>query len=302
MEAHALKPSTKYIVLISFALSGFAALAYEVLWFRIFSLVVGSSIYAFTIMLSTFLFGIAFGSASFSPFIDKRKTPLFWFGLLESIIGFSVLVSIFFYKELPFIFTKMAFSFSSHFWLFLFFQALLCGAVMIIPTFCMGATFPTVSRIYSKDLNKLGTSIGNIYFYNTLGSIFGSFAGGFILIPFIGIQQSIILITFVNISLGIILTSISNSKLSIKMSFAGISILIFIPLILSLPPWEKMVMTMGTYVNPVISSKKEVIKENALKEKLLFYKEGLNATITTRRGADGKTITYQANGKTRPEL
>ena len=297
VETHALKPATAYIVLAAFALSGFAALAYEVLWFRIFSLVVGSSIYAFTIMLSTFLFGIAFGSASFAPFIDKRKIPLFWFGLLESIIGFSVLISIFLYKELPFIFTKMSFSFSGHFWLFLFLQALLCGTVMIVPTFCMGAIFPTVSRIYSKDLNKIGTSIGNIYFYNTLGSIFGSFAGGFILVPFIGIQQSIILITLLNISLGIILTFISSSHIKVKISFAAVSILILIPSIFFLPPWEKMVMTMGTYVNPVSSTNPEVIKKDIYKEELLFYKEGLNATITTKRSADGKTITYQANGK-----
>ena len=71
-------PATRRIVIAVFAVSGFAALAYEVLWTRIFSLIIGSSIYAFTIMLATFLFGIGVGSIVFAPFIDRRKkaTPL----------------------------------------------------------------------------------------------------------------------------------------------------------------------------------------------------------------------------------
>ncbi|MFQ5900483.1 MAG: fused MFS/spermidine synthase [Thermodesulfobacteriota bacterium] len=288
---------TNRIVIIAFLLSGFAALAYEVLWFRIFSLVVGSSIYAFTIMLSTFLIGIALGSALFAPFIDKRRAPLLWFALLETGIGISVLISIFFYKELPFLFTKMALSFSDNFWIFMFFQALLCGAVMIIPTLCMGATFPTVSRIYTKSIDRLGTSIGNIYFFNTLGAIFGSFVGGFILIPLIGIQQSIILISILNISLGIILVAFSSIKSTAKIGFAGFTLIMLIALLSSLPPWEKMIMTMGTYTNPLSNAQIDAVRKGEYREKLIFYKEGINATITVRRGQDGKTITYQANGK-----
>ena len=55
------------IIIGSFALSGFASLAYEVLWTRVFSLVLGSSVYAFTIMLATFLAGIGFGSLPLRP-------------------------------------------------------------------------------------------------------------------------------------------------------------------------------------------------------------------------------------------
>ncbi|MCP3678415.1 MAG: MFS transporter, partial [Deltaproteobacteria bacterium] len=112
-------PATRRIVIAVFAVSGFAALAYEVLWSRIFSLIIGSSIYAFTIMLATFLFGIGVGSIVFAPFIDRRKKPLLWFAILELIIGIAALLAVPLYKKLPFIFLSLHESLSQHFWLFL---------------------------------------------------------------------------------------------------------------------------------------------------------------------------------------
>lgn len=289
---------TDFIILISFALSGFAALAYEVLWTRILSLILGSSIYAFTIMLSTFLLGLGIGSVLFAHFINRRKTPLIWFGILELIIGLSVLLSIPFYRKLPFIFLDMYSSFSNNYWVFLLFQFLLCSSIMIIPTICMGATFPTVSKIYTKNLDILGKSIGHIYFFNTVGAIFGSFIGGFVFIPVIGIQRTVILMTILNILLGATILAFSPMKLPIRAGVAGISIAIIIASPLMLPPWEKMVMTIGPYANPVTGFRMEAIKKGKYDEVLLFYKEGINAVITVRKsGIDGNTITYQANGK-----
>src|SRR6185369_5365245 len=46
-------------VLVAFAVSGFVALAYEVIWSRVLALIIGSSVYAFSIMLTTFLIGLA---------------------------------------------------------------------------------------------------------------------------------------------------------------------------------------------------------------------------------------------------
>ena len=293
-----LSPGVRFIVIGSFALSGFASLTYEVLWTRVFSLVLGSSVYAFTIMLATFLAGIGIGSILFAPLIDKRKNPIAWFAALEAVIGAVALLSIFAYRELPFIFFSLKEAFGSQFWLFLFFQFLLSAAIMIIPTLCMGAIFPLVGKICTEDLKTVGKNIGDIYFFNTAGSIFGAFAGGFILIPFIGVQNGVIIIAGLNMALCVILLSVSDAGKKPTVLAAIALGALFVVSVAVVPPWERMLMTMGLYSNPVKGETLEQMKQGKSAEKLLYYKEGLNAIITVRSmGANNTTISYQANGK-----
>src|SRR5262249_34434806 len=62
-----------FTVLAAFALSGFVALSYEVIWSRVLALIIGSSVYAFSIMLSTFLVGLALGSAVAARLVDRLR-------------------------------------------------------------------------------------------------------------------------------------------------------------------------------------------------------------------------------------
>ncbi len=287
----------RLLIIASFALSGFASLNYEVLWSRLLSLVLGSSVYAFTIMLATFLVGIGLGSIVFAPFIDRRRNLIAWFALFEAIIGVVSLVSIFVYRELPFVFFSLKESFASQFWLFMFIQFLITAAIMIIPTLCMGAIFPLVGRLAAKDLKSVGKSIGDIYFFNTAGSIFGAFIGGFVLIPYAGVQNGVILTAALNLLLAIALFTNSELKTAGRLSYSALLAVIFAVSYLALPPWEKMVMTLGLYANPVKESKVSEIKEGAFGEELLYYKEGINAIVTVRGEGGGRIISYQANGK-----
>ncbi len=292
---HKDKRNTMDVIVISaFCLSGFIALAYEVLWTRVLSLVLGSSIYAFTVILTAFLLGISLGSILFSRFVDRQRHHIFWFGILEGIIGISAIASIFSFKYLPFIFSRMYQAFSHNFWLFTFLQFLLSLSVMAIPTLSMGAIFPVVSKIYTRRKRGVGTSIGSIYFSNTIGSIVGSFSAGFIMIPFIGIQKSIFILAVINILLCIVLLVFSEMRRGANFFVIGATVMISMFLIFNLPSWDKEVMTLGPYVNPIKQNYSD-IKGKLSDDKLLYYKEGLNALITVRKRGD--ELSYQANGK-----
>lgn len=281
-----------------FCLSGFTSLAYEVLWTRVLSLVLGSSVYAFTIMLATFLAGIGIGSIAFAPFVDRCRRPVFWFAVLEAVIGLFALASIFWYRELPFIFFNLKQSFGDQFWLFLVFKFLLASAVMIVPTLAMGAIFPLVTRIYSEGVGTIGKKVGNIYSINTAGAIIGSFVGGFILVPVIGAQAGVMLMAGLNIALSIIILAFTAVPVKWKwmtgMAFAaGYAVIALV-----LPSWEKMAMTTGMYVNEYGDVDGASFENWKFDEKLLYYHEGLNAIITVRSsGPNGEVISYQANGK-----
>ncbi|MEE8575390.1 MAG: fused MFS/spermidine synthase [Thermodesulfobacteriota bacterium] len=293
-----LSSRTTTIVLAAFALSGFASLVYEVLWTRVLSLIIGSSVYAFTVMLATFLLGIGIGSIVFAPFIDKAKKPLLWFAGLEAVIGFSSLISIFLYRKLPFIFFNMQKENAEQFYLFLFLQFILCSALMIVPTLAMGAIFPLVGKIYTNRIEHVGRSIGNVYFFNTAGSIFGSFLGGFLLMPVLGVQKAVILTALLNIVIAIVLLAQTTVKNNIKIVLSIAAIIVFIVSAALMPPWDRLVMTLGLYSNVYEEKSMAGFKEGAFAEKLTYYKEGINAIITVRQGGPGgENVSYQANGK-----
>ena len=187
-----------YLILIAYSLSGFAALAYEVVWMRLFSLIFYTTVYTFSIILAIYLCGIALGGFLFGRLADKIKNPLFLFGIVEVAIGFWVIFTLPSFSFFPSFISVSAHSFLKHIAIEVFFSSL----IIIIPTVLMGAGFPLVNKICTLNIKRIGQNVGGLYFLNTVGCIFGSFICGFILIPAFGLQKSIFFIATLNIAIG----------------------------------------------------------------------------------------------------
>src|SRR5438105_15687680 len=106
------------------------------------------------------------------------------------------------FERLPLLFVRLLHGFGDSFNVFLSLQVFLCGLVMFLPTVLLGLTFPLVARLFTQNLYKVGSGVGSSYAANTLGAILGSFVGGFILIPTIGVQNSITFAVIVNLIIG----------------------------------------------------------------------------------------------------
>jgi len=182
-------------VLIIYALAGFVSLALEVLWTRELTIVFLSSTYSFSTVLVTFLVGLTAGSWFFSR-KKSVKEPLSYFYRIEFGIAVTALLSLPLLRFLPqqfYIQRVMSGSISWEIELLLNFAV--SFAVLIFPTFLMGAAFPLVCTICSRSEAQIGTDIGRVYAYNTLGAIFGSLTAGFILIPLLGVVKSILAVS-----------------------------------------------------------------------------------------------------------
>lgn len=188
----------KKLLLVGFALSGMAALIYEVVWFRPLQLILGSSVYAVSTMLTAFMAGFALGSYLFSGYADKVKNPLRLFAFLELGIAIYGVLILFLFNLLPYPYMSLWEMFHTNFNLFIFMQFLLVFVVLIIPTTLMGATWPVVNKAFVKKIGRLGKGVGELYSVNSIGAIIGSFAAGFILIPLIGIFNSSIFAALLN--------------------------------------------------------------------------------------------------------
>ena len=79
--------------MLVFAVSGFAALGYEILWTRVLIVHIHNSSYAFTLMLAVFLSGLAIGDCLLVRVYDRIQRPLFWLGVLQILTGLSVIIA-----------------------------------------------------------------------------------------------------------------------------------------------------------------------------------------------------------------
>jgi len=184
---------TRRMVIIAYALNGFAALAYEVVWTRMFQLHLGTSIYAFSMMLGVYLIGVAWGSIWGGKYINKLKDPLGFFGLAQIFIAFYSVLGMYLFTLFIPVSTRIA-----------LFNIIMLPVVMVLPiTFVLGLIFPAVSRSYVEKEEKVGGGVGRLYSMNTLGCIFGSLVCGFILIKSLGTRGTILTLAGVNLAIGL---------------------------------------------------------------------------------------------------
>lgn len=183
--------------LIAIAVSGLAALAMEVVWTRTLTLSFSGTVYSFAIMLASFLAGIFQGSRVTSRTVDALPNPVQRFGhvqlSLAAWVATLALVSAFIPMLTgPFVwgFTSvLGGNFAAGATLA---QLILGGALMLGPTYLLGATFPLAVRICAPNAQAAGTSTGGVYAANTAGAIFGSLLAGFILVPAFGSRGAMV--------------------------------------------------------------------------------------------------------------
>lgn len=278
-----------WLVLILFGFSGFAALSLEVSWSRVLAMVLGSSVYAFSIILTTFLLSITLGSWLISKFIDRSKNLLFWFMAIEIALGFSVILLTPLFGHLPYLFLEVFKVSGGSFWSLQFMEFLLAALVMILPTTLMGAAFPIVSKICAPELKRVGCSIGNVYFTNTSGAIFGPLVTGFLFIPLFGLRQSIFIAAFIYLAIGGLIVIFSPFKRGRIKIYTLSLLVIIVTLSFFIPDWNENILNCGVYVHA-----KEYLQNNpndllgVIKEQTsYFYKEGLSATVAVRETKTG---------------
>ncbi|MDP2269456.1 MAG: fused MFS/spermidine synthase [Archangium sp.] len=175
-------------VLIGTALSGFTAMLYEVTWIRLLSIIIGGTSYAFTLILSCFILGIAIGSFWIArrPEGDALRT----FGWLQLALVVVVCLTIPLYRRLPFVFFQLTQLLrpEDSWSVYLFLTFVFCGLLLIPPTALMGASFPLGARVVMRSKDSVGGEVGRVYLFNTIGTILGSLAGGLVLLPLIGLE------------------------------------------------------------------------------------------------------------------
>ncbi len=159
--------------------SGIAALIYEVVWFQLLELVIGSTAVSLAALLATFMGGMCVGSLLLPRFASASRNPLRVYAVIEFGIGvLGVLV-----------------------WLLLpsVLHTFLAIALLLPPTLLMGATLPALSRCGSAP-----SQLGFLYGANIAGAVFGSLSAGFYLLRVYDVATATFFAAGVNVALAVV--------------------------------------------------------------------------------------------------
>jgi spermidine synthase len=193
-SAQALPVSDRWIVtsaLLVFGISGFCSMGYEVFWTRLLGLIMGPTTYSFSVVVSTFIVGLALGNILFGWLADRVKETFRLLLVTQACAACLALLVSQFLGNSQFFFSKLIYTFQGDFGQRILMQSTVLFFVLVGPTIFLGGTFPLVNRIYARSLPEIGRSIGTAYAVNTTGAILGSFAAGFVFIPLLGKEDGL---------------------------------------------------------------------------------------------------------------
>jgi spermidine synthase len=273
------KPSVSRVILGAIFVAGFCALALQVLWTRLLVFVLETSAYAFACMLTCFILGLAVGSLiSSRVLVPRLKDPVFALGAVEFLLALAVLgaiplLGLLWHIDLMVIDRlvgpriSFATDMASH-----FIDTL---AVTLIPTVLMGMVFPIAVQACAPAWRNVGRRVGQVYAWNTMGCVAGSFAAGFVLVPQLGMRNSFLAIIAALFLLAIVLLAFSNRRKVVWTAPASVVAAGLIAVAAVWIPQDVFLRTMNTYHYP---------------SKIVFIDDGITGTVTVHDLPDGDRL------------
>jgi len=271
----------KWACFIAFFFTGFCALALEIVWTRLLVLIIGTSIYAFSIILIAYICGIPAGSILI-PMILRRSPRMEAFGVVLMMLATASLLTLPMISVSPFIFLRIYSAYHGDFSAFLFVEYLLCLIVMLLPATLSGYAFTCALGSIRTSSDTIGGDVGRLYFFNTIGSVLGSILAPFFFIKNFGLQNSIIILSSIFLIAGAVLTILTRSGFKLKAIRIGSCAAIFVFILLTGGTLDMDIIASGVHYHPEkMEDMKSVaeIKRFIKLSKKMFLAEGVDSTV-----------------------
>src|SRR5207302_6376187 len=175
---HAAASGRFYALLLCFFIgSGCAALVYEIVWFQLLELVIGSTAVSLAVLLGTFMGGMCLGSLAFARLVPASLHPLKVYAAIEFGIGVIAVAVLYLLPAAADLYAGIGAQGAAG----IAARALLCAAFLLAPTVLMGATLPCAARFLER--TPRGVSwLGILYTGNLAGAVVGCLVAGFYLL------------------------------------------------------------------------------------------------------------------------
>ena len=191
---------------VLFVLSGCSALIYEIVWFQLLQLVIGSSAISLGILLGTFMGGMCLGSLAMPMVISQKPHPLRVYAFMELGIGAMGLLLLFGMPLAQGIYAALGGPGA----LGMALRGIVAGVCLLPPTFLMGATLPAISR-WVETTPRGASWLGLFYGGNIAGAVLGSLAAGFYLLRFYDVATATYVAVALNVAVALLSISLAKS-------------------------------------------------------------------------------------------
>ena len=181
-------PLPTAVLYVLFFLSGATALVFETLWFRQAGLAFGNSLWASSLVLASFMGGLAIGNGVAGRWGERLRDPLRAYGFLEFLIGVLGLGLVLLFPLLNALLAPVFRYLNAWPWAVNSVRFGLAFFLMVLPAAAMGATLPVLVRELCARQRGFGDSLGFLYGLNTLGAMAGALAGELVLIENLGVR------------------------------------------------------------------------------------------------------------------
>jgi spermidine synthase len=284
-----------WLAMMVLGLSGFAALVHEIAWTRILSLVIGPTTYAFAAALAAVISGVAIGSGIGAWILARSSRPARW---LAFALAAAALTAAWTYSlagtAIPMIVAREVADVASFDRLLQ--RGALLTAMLIVPTAaCLGAAFPFALALADDRRREAAGQFGLVYAVNTVGSVSGSLAAGFLFIPAFGLQPTLWIVSGCLVAAGTAVLAFGRVSRGEQLAGSAAFVAAIAVVVLS-PPWDRALLASGVYMYaPYVP--KDLDLETQLKAgEVLYYEEGASATVSVKKLTG--TTTLAVDGKT----
>ena len=210
--------------------SGFCTLGYEILWFRALRYTLGTSTYAFTVVLCTFLVGLGLGSLLLrrAARLPSPEGGLAWCQLLIGLLALAATAGFAAFAEISAFFEAFGFrsaAVKARPWQWrLALNGAFSAATMLPATLFMGLSFPLAARLFLGDVRRLDARVGTAYLLANTGGILGAAGGALLLLPLLGTIGGSKLCAVVNVCLAVlIILVLQPSKKKVRLAVACVA-------------------------------------------------------------------------------
>jgi len=201
------------------ALSGMGTLALEVLWTRMFSLVLQNSIYSFALILVLILFALAIAALLVDVLMKRGKDPLNLIRLCLLVVAISIPLGALFFVQtsgLQSLFKEIG-------PIAYIIKMLSVITLLLLPTMiAAGMILPLTWTLHQQRNETAGMTLGRFMTFNTVGAVIGSLAAGFILLPQLGLWPALALVSLCYAMAAISLIRKSERRVSFGFTTAAL--------------------------------------------------------------------------------
>jgi spermidine synthase len=268
------------VIYVAIAMSGLCAMAAETVWTRILGLLLGGSVYTFSIILAVFLLGLGLGSGIGSLLSRNVLRPMFALGCCQLLTAGAIAwtassltasLPSFDSEMSPSIWFTFQIDFDRALW------------ALLPPTLLWGASFPLALAAAANTKEDSGTVMGRVYAANTIGAIAGALGASLLLISRVGSQRIEQLLIALAAAAGLFL--LLRVTRAWVMAGAVVSVSAAALLINTVPPIAKVLIAHGRYASSWVG-----------KSDIVYAEEGMAASVAVSKFPNG-AMTFHVAGK-----